>query len=322
MNKILVTGACGQIGTELTLALRERYGDSTVVALDRKPPSCPEFAAPGPFELVDVTDRDSLAEVVDRHEIGAIYHLAAILSAAGEQEPLLCWEVNVNGLRNVLEVARSQGVARLFYPSSIAVFGASTPCQATPQETVLSPSTMYGVTKATGEFLCNYYGERFALDIRGVRYPGLVSSEALPGGGTTDYAVAFFYEAIAHKRYTCFVREDTVLPMMYMPDAVRAAIQLMEFEPAKLRRHADYNLAAMSFSAGELAEEIRKHIPEFDVTYAPDFRQAIADSWPHSIDDSAARAEWGWRPQYDLAAMTADMLNRLGERNAEGKLYR
>ena len=224
----------------------------------------------------------------------------------------------MNGLYNVLEVARERGMVRVFCPSSIAAFGPETPRDNTPQETVLRPRTMYGVTKVAGELLGNYYFSRFGLDVRGVRYPGIISSETLPGGGTTDYAVEIFYEAIKHKRYTCFVREDTVLPMMYMPDCIKAAIDLMEADLSRLKHHADFNLAAMSFSAGELAAEIKKHIPEFTCEYEPDFRQEIADSWPRSIDDSAAREEWGWEPDYDLAAMTADMLDKLGKRYAEG----
>ncbi|HUW09165.1 MAG TPA: NAD-dependent epimerase/dehydratase family protein, partial [Anaerolineae bacterium] len=230
------------------------------------------------------------------------------------------WDVNMNGLHNVLEIAREHKMVRLFCPSSIAVFGPSTPRDNTPQETVMGPSTMYGVTKVAGELLCDYYVRRFGLDVRGLRYPGIISAETLPGGGTTDYAVAIYYEAVRRKRYTCFVREDTVLPMMYMPDCIKSAIDLMEADLSQLKHHSDFNLAAMSFSAGELAAEIRKHIPDFVCEYEPDSRQAIADSWPRSIDDSAAREEWGWEPEYDLAAMTVDMLDKLRRRHAEGNL--
>ena len=321
MQMILVTGACGQIGTELTMALRERYGNENVVAAGHKTPPCPDLRDSGPFEFIDVTNQASLETVVDRYQIDTVYHLAAILSAVGEQKPLLCWQVNMDGLHNVLKVALDRKMVRLFCPSSIAVFGDNTPRDDTPQETILCPSTMYGVTKVAGELLCNYYYQRYGLDVRGVRYPGLISSEALPGGGTTDYAVALYYEAIATKQYTCFVKGDTVLPMMYMPDAIKAAIQLMEAEIASLKHHADYNLAAMSFSAAQQAQEIKKHVPDFTVDYEPDFRQAIADTWPRSIDDSAAREEWGWQPDYNLATMTIDMLDKLGKRHAEGKLY-
>ena len=320
MNKILVTGACGQIGSELTMVLRERYGDKSVVAAGHKTEPSPALRDSGPFEFVDVTKREAVEALVDRHNIDTIYHMAAILSATGEENPHLAWDVNINGLYNVLEVARERKMTRVFCPSSIAAFGPETPRENTPQETVLRPTTMYGVTKVAGELLCDYYFQRFDLDVRGVRYPGIISSETLPGGGTTDYAVQVFYEAIKHKRYTCFVREDTVLPMMYMPDCIRATIMLMEVDLSQLKHHADFNLAGLCFSAGELAAEIRKHIPEFVCEYKPDFRQEIADSWPCSIDDSAAREEWGWEPSYDLATMTADMLEKLSKRYTEGKL--
>jgi nucleoside-diphosphate-sugar epimerase len=229
--------------------------------------------------------------------------------------------VNINGLYNILEIARERKLPRVFCPSSIAVFGPETPRDNTPQETILRPTTMYGVSKVAGELLCNYYVQRFRVDVRGVRYPGIISSETLPGGGTTDYAVAIFYEAVAHKTYTCFVRADTTLPMMYMPDCITGTIDLMEADFSQLGHHADFNMASMSFSAGQLAAEIKKHIPDFVCEYQPDGRQAIADSWPMSIDDSAARQEWGWQPEYDLAAMTADMLDKLGKRSIEGRLY-
>jgi len=314
MKKILVTGACGQIGSELTMALRERYGNENVVAAGHKTKPSEKLHRSGPFEFIDVTKRETVEEVVRKYNIDTIYHLAAILSAVGEEKPQLAWNVNMNGLYNILEIAREHGMVRVFWPSSIAVFGPETPRDNAPQETVLRPTTMYGVTKVAGELLCNYYFKRFGLDVRGVRYPGIISSETPPGGGTTDYAVEIFYEAIKHKRYTCFVREDTVLPMMYIPDAIKGAIDLMEADLSKLKHHADFNLAAMSFSAGELAAEIKKHIPEFVCEYKPDFRQAIADSWPRTIDDSAAREEWGWQPSYDLAAMTVDMLEKLSKR--------
>jgi nucleoside-diphosphate-sugar epimerase len=320
-SRILVTGAAGQIGSELTIALRERYGGPNVVAAGHRTQPSAALCESGPFEFIDVTRRDTLEAVVDRYQIDTIYHMAAVLSAVGEERPHLAWNVNINGLYNVLEVARERQLSRVFCPSSIAVFGPDTPRDCTPQETILRPTTMYGVSKVAGELLCDYYVRRFGVDVRGVRYPGIISSETLPGGGTTDYAVAIFYEAVANKRYTCFVREDTVLPMMYMPDCIRGTIELMEAEFCRLEHHADFNLAAISFSAGELAAEIRKQLPEFVVEYVPDFRQAIADSWPRSLDDRAARQEWGWQPKYDLAAMVADMLAKLGRRHAEGRLY-
>ena len=319
MHRILVTGADGQIGSELTPALRARYGQENVVATDIAEP-CPALCDNGPFEFLDVTQKGAIAAVVDRYNIDTIYHMAAILSATGERKPQLAWNVNANGLYKILEVARERKLTRVFYPSSIAAFGPDTPKDSTPQKTVMRPTTMYGITKVTGELLGNYYFQRFGLDIRSVRYPGIISSETPPGGGTTDYAVEIFYEAIKHKRYTVFVREDTVLPMMYMPDCIRATIMLMETDLSELKHHADFNLAGLSFSAGELAAEIKKHIPDFVCEFRPDFRQEIADSWPRTIDDSAAREEWGWEPEYDLATMVEDMLEKLGKKYEEGRL--
>lgn len=321
MRKILVTGAVGQIGSELTVALRERYGNENVVAAGHRTPPGPELRDAGPFEFLDVTQKSQLEAVVERYQIDTIYHMAAILSAVGEANPHLCWNVNINGLYNVLEVARERKLVRVFCPSSIAAFGPETPREMTPQETVLRPKTMYGVTKVAGELLCDYYFRRFGVDVRGVRYPGIISNVTPPGGGTTDYAVEIYYEAIRHHHYTCFVREDTVLPMMYMPDCIKGTLDLMNADLSRLKHHADFNLAAMSFSAGELAASIRKYMPDFTIEYKPDpVRQAIADSWPKSIDDSAARQEWGWQPAYDLDAMTRDMLEKLGQRYREGKL--
>ncbi len=319
MKKILVTGSVGQIGSELTMELRRRYGNDNVVAGGRKTKPSEQLLNSGPFEVVDCTDMDSLRKFVKKYDIDIIYHLAAILSAVGEAKPQLAWDVNINGLCNVLEVAQENKCA-VFVPSSIGAFGPSTPQDDTPQDTIQRPNTMYGVTKVAGELLCDYYVKRFDLDIRGCRYPGIISYETLPGGGTTDYAVAIYFEAVKNKKYTCFVREDTRLPMMYMPDCLKASIDLMEADFSQLKHYSDFNLTAMSFSAGELAAEIKKHIPEFTCTYEPDFRQDIADSWPNSIDDSAAREEWGWEPSYDLAAMTEDMLRVLTQRHAEGKL--
>ncbi len=321
MRRILVTGAVGQIGSELTIELRQRYGAENVVATGHRTQPSAVLCEGGPFEFIDVTRRETLEEVVDRYNIDTIYHMAAVLSAVGEEKPHVAWNVNINGLYNVLEVTRERNLVRVFCPSSIAVFGPETPRQNTPQETVLRPTTMYGVTKVTGELLCDYYVQRFGVDVRGVRYPGIISSETLPGGGTTDYAVAIYYEAIANRHYTCFVREDTVLPMMYMPDCIKGTIDLMEADSDRLKHHADFNMSSMSFSARELADEIKKRIPEFECEYKSDFRQAIADSWPCSIDDNAAREEWGWEPAYDLEAMTVDMLDKLGQRHAAGRLY-
>lgn len=322
MKKILVTGAVGQIGSELTMALRKKYGAENVIATGRKTKPSDELKNSGPFYFVDVNKIETVEEIVKKHNIDTVYHMAAILSAVGEKNPQLCWDVNMNGTINLLELGLKYEMARVIIPSSIAVWGKGVPLDSTPQESVLKPSTMYGVTKVCGELLCDYYVKRFGLDIRGLRYPGIISYETLPGGGTTDYAVAIYYEAVDKGSYTCFVREDTVLPMMYMPDCINATIQLAESDFAKLVHHADFNLAAMSFNVKELADSIRKHIPDFKVSYEPDFRQAIADSWPNSIDDSAARKEWGWRPKYDLDAMTTDMLEHLQDRKKKGTLYR
>jgi len=319
-GRILVTGAVGQIGSELTLALRDRYGGSQVIAAGHHTPPGPELRETGPFVFVDVTKRQELAPLIEQHQIGTIYHMAALLSAVGEARPHLCWDVNTNGLYNVLELAREHNM-RLFCPSSIAVFGPETPRDQTPQETVLRPRTMYGVTKVTGELLCSYYCHRFGVDVRGVRYPGIISNVTPPSGGTTDYAVEIFYEAIRNQSYTCFVRPETVLPMMYMPDCIKAALDLMAADLAQLKHHADFSVSAMSFAAHDLEERIREHMPSFTVRYEPDpVRQAIADSWPKSIDDSAAREEWGWQPEYGLAAMTADMLDKLSSRHERGAL--
>lgn len=307
--KILITGALGQIGSELTAALKKTYGEKNVVTSDlREAQIAEEFL---PYENLDVLDNSTLARIVKKHDIKVIYHLAAILSAAGERNPNLCWNINMTGLHNVLEVARELQIKQIICPSSIAVFGPETERDNTKQETIILPKTMYGLTKAAGELLCDYYVAKFGLDVRGIRYPGLISYKTLPGGGTTDYAVEIFYEAIRKKSYICFLEAGTVLPMMYMPDAIRGTIQLAETDFKKLKHHSNFNFAGMSFSCAELAEEIRKHIPEFKITYEPDFRQKIADSWPRSVDDSPARNEWGWKAEYDLAKMTEDMMENL-----------
>ncbi|MFH1009599.1 MAG: NAD-dependent epimerase/dehydratase family protein [bacterium] len=321
IKKILVTGSVGQIGSELTIALREHYGAENVIATGRKTQPSEALLKSGPFHFIDVAKTESVEEIIKKYNIDTVFHMAAILSAVGEKNPQLCWDVNMNGLYNILELGLKHEMARLIIPSSIAVFGPGIPLNNTPQETVLKPTTMYGVTKVAGELLCDYYFRRFDLDVRGVRYPGIISSETLPGGGTTDYAVEIFYKAIEEKRYTCFLREDTTLPMMHMPDCIKATLDLAEADLSKLKHHSDFNVSAMSFSAGELAASIKKYIPDFVVDYKPDFRQAIADSWPNSIDDTAAREEWGWQPSYDLEAMTKDMIETLSERHRKGKLY-
>jgi nucleoside-diphosphate-sugar epimerase len=320
MEKILVTGAVGQIGSELTMALREKYGAGNVVATGHRTPPGAELRDSGPYESINVAQRDTVVGVIDKYGIDTIYHMAAILSAVGEGNPPLCWDVNMNGLKNVLDVAVEKELTRVFVPSSIAVFGAGIPLDDTPNDTVLKPKTMYGVTKVAGELLAEYYVKRFGLDCRGVRYPGIISHETLPGGGTTDYAVAIYYDAVKKGSYECFVRADTVLPMMYMPDAIKATLDIMEAPFDSLEHHCDFNVSAMSFSAGELADNIKKFMPGFTCTFAPDFRQAIADSWPNSMDDSAARKEWGWRPAYDLDAMTKDMLTALKAKHEKGLL--
>ncbi len=311
MKKILIIGAVGQIGSELTLKMRELYGNQNVIASTRKTEPSQKIKESGPFEFFDVMDRKKLEAVCDKYKVDHIVNMAAILSAVGEKDPMFAWDVNMNGLINILETAREKKIKQILMPSSIAVFGPGTPRVNTPQDTVLKPTTMYGVTKVAGELLCDYYVRKYGVDIRGLRYPGIISHETLPGGGTTDYAVAIYYEAIQHGKYTCFVRESTKLPMMYMPDCLKATIDLFEADFSKLKHHSDFNVAGMSFTVGEMATEIRKHMPDFKIDYQPDFRQAIADSWPESIDDTAAREEWGWKPAYTLASMTVDMLTEL-----------
>ena len=322
MKKILVTGAVGQIGSELTLELRKRFGAENVIATGRKTEPSAELKESGPFHFIDVTNMESVEEIVKKYDIDTIIHMAAILSAVGEKNPQLCWDVNMNGTLTILELGLKYEMSRIVIPSSIAVWGKGVPLDDTPQETVLKPTTMYGVTKVCGELLGDYYVQRFGLDVRGLRYPGIISYETLPGGGTTDYAVAIYYEAVDKGKYTCFVREDTKLPMMYMPDAIDGTIQLAEADFSKLVHHCDFNHAAMSFDVGELANAIRKYLPDFEISYKPDYRQEIADSWPNSIDDSAARQEWGWKPAWDLDGMTRDMLEHLQERKKAGTLYR
>ncbi|NLK44055.1 MAG: L-threonine 3-dehydrogenase [Tissierellia bacterium] len=312
MRKILVTGALGQIGSELTTELRRIYGANNVVASGRRLKEGHEkLIESGPFEIVDITNGKELHEMVKKHNINTIINLAAILSAVGEKYPEECWNINMNGLYNVLEVAREEN-CMVFTPSSIAAFGPTTPPDNTPQDTIQRPTTMYGVTKVAGELLCDYYFKKFGVDTRGVRFPGLISYETLPGGGTTDYAVHIYYDALKNKRYTSFIAKGTMMDMMYMPDALDAIIQLMEADPSKLIHRNAFNVTAMSFDPEMIAGSIRKFIPEFELEYDVDpVRQAIADSWPNSLDDSAAREEWGWDPKYDLNGMTKDMLEKL-----------
>ncbi|MBI4537980.1 MAG: NAD-dependent epimerase/dehydratase family protein [Gemmatimonadetes bacterium] len=310
MKRILVSGAAGQIGSELVPALRARYGAATVIATDIRD-AHDALGKDGIFEVVDSTDAAALDKTVQRHGIDAIYHLAAILSATAEYSPQRAYRINLGGLFNVLEVAREHGCA-VFTPSSIAAFGPSTPRDGTPQDTVQRPTSIYGITKVAGELLCDYYFTRFGVDTRGLRYPGLISHTARPGGGTTDYAVEIFYHALQYGRYTCFLAADTQLDLMYMPDAIRAAIELMEAEPARLRHRNAFNIAAFQATPAALAEAIRRHLPEFEIRYEIDpVRQRIADSWPRRVDDAAAREEWGWRAAYDLEATVADMLRSL-----------
>ena len=314
MKKILVTGSVGQIGSELTMLLRELYGNDNVVAGGNRTKPTGKLLESGPFEIVDCTNVEQLAETVTKYKIDTIYHLAAILSAVAEAKPNLAWNVNINGLYNVLEVARENNCA-VFTPSSIGAFGPSTPVDNTPQDTIQRPNTMYGVTKVAGELLCDYYYKRFGVDTRGVRYPGIISNETLPGGGTTDYAVDIYYEAIKKKQYTCFLKAGTFLDMMYMPDALKAAVDIMEADPSKLIHRNAFNISTMSFDPEKLADSIKKHIPDFKIDYDVDeMRQAIADSWPNNMDDSAAKEEWGWNYDYDLPKMTEDMLTVLGKK--------
>ena len=314
MKRVLVTGAVGQIGSELTLALREKFGADNVVAGGRKTKPSPELRDSGPFEVVDCTDVKAVEDTVKKYGIDTIYHLAAILSAVAEANPQLAWKVNIDGLYNVLEVAREHKCA-VFVPSSIGAFGPSTPPDGTPQDTIQRPNTMYGVTKVSGELLCDYYHKRFGVDTRGVRYPGIISNVTLPGGGTTDYSVEIFYEAIKKGRYTCCLKEGTKLDMMYMPDAIKAALDLMDADPKKLKHRNAFNVTAMSFAPEDIAAEVKKLVPNFTMDYSVDpVRQAIAESWPNYMDDSAAREQWGWQPAYDLPAMAKDMIEVLSKK--------
>ena len=307
-RKILVLGTVGQIGTDLTPALRQRYGPDSVVAVGHRTMPTDEFLKAGPFETVDATDKEGLRALVRKHDIGAIYHMATILSGDGEMDPDLAWHVNMDSLKNVLDLGVEFGMRQIFWPSSIAVFGPTTPRIDTPQRTILEPTTMYGVTKVAGENLCNYYFVKHGLDVRGLRYPGLVTYKTFSGGGTSDYSIEIFIDAIKHGHYTCFVTAETAMPLMYMDDAIRATMEVMAADPSKITVRNSYNVSALSFTAGELAEEVAQRVDGFTYDFKPDFRQAIADSWPDSLDDSVARRDWGWEPEYDLPTLVDTML--------------
>jgi len=311
-NKILVIGASGQIGVELTMALRNIYGNQNVIASDLREQN-PLLEGTGPYVSLDVMNKEMLHVQVIRQNITQIYLLAAILSATGEKNPNLAWNLNMQGLLNVLDIAKEEKLHKVYWPSSIAVFGPTSPKILCPQQTIIEPTTVYGISKYAGEFWCNYYFNRYGVDVRSIRYPGLISYKSAPGGGTTDYAVEIFHEAITEQKYTCFLEEDTYLPMMYMPDAIKATIELMEAPAAKISIRHSYNVGALSFSPKELAAEIKKHIPNFSIDYKVDYRQQIANSWPASIDDSVATNDWGWKPDYNLASMTKDMLANLNK---------
>jgi nucleoside-diphosphate-sugar epimerase len=309
-KKTLIIGSSGQIGTDLALELRKQRGNDNVICSDLKPSSNLELAN-GPFEVIDVMDKNRIEEIIKKHHVKEVYLLAALLSATAEKNPKLGWDLNMEGLFNLLNIAKDGLIDKLFWPSSIAVFGPTTPRYNTPQQTVMEPSTVYGISKQAGERWCEYYFNKFGVDVRSIRYPGLISYKSAPGGGTTDYAVEIFHEAKKHKTYTCFLSENSGLPMMYMPDAIKATIQLMEAPKENIKTRSSYNLSGMSFTPKEIAEAIKQHIPEFTIDYKPDFRQAIADSWPASIDDSVAKKEWGWKADYDLNAMVEDMLKNV-----------
>lgn len=309
-KSILIIGACGQIGTELTLALRKKYGNENVVASDIREGN-ENLMESGPFEILDATDYKAIENVVMYHEIGEIYLMAAMLSATAEKFPMRAWDLNMSSLFNVLNLAKDKKINKLFWPSSIAVFGPSTPKKNTPQHTIMEPSTVYGISKQSGERWCSYYHNKYGVDVRSLRYPGLISWKTLPGGGTTDYAVEIYHKALENKSYTCFLKQDTKLPMMFMDDAIRATVGIMDSGIENIKERSSYNLAAMSFTPNEVAKSIQKHIPEFKIDFEPDFRQEIADSWPQSIDASKAEQDWGWQAEFDLEKTTATMLGNL-----------
>lgn len=311
-KNILIIGACGQIGTELTQALRDLHGNNHVIASDIREGSS-ELMSSGPFEILDATNLAGLSALVDQYRITEIYLMAAMLSATAERFPDKAWHLNMTSLFHVLSIAREKKLSRIFWPSSIAVFGPTTPRVNTPQYTVMEPGTVYGISKQAGERWCEYYYQKFGVDVRSLRYPGLISWKTEPGGGTTDYAIEIFHEALRNNSYSCFLEANTRLPMMYMDDAIRATIQLMEADKEAVKIRSSYNLSAMSFTPAEIAEAIKKHQPDFKITYAPDFRQQIANSWPDSIDDSRAQQDWGWHPEFDLDHTTAEMLQKLSQ---------
>jgi len=314
-SRILIIGACGQIGTELTAALRKRFGTDKVVASDIREGD-EAMMAGGHFELLDATDYNAVEDVIFRYKVDTVYLMAAMLSAIAEKFPSKAWDLNMNSLFHVLNLAKEGKVKKVFWPSSIAVFGETTPSTNTPQTTVMEPSTVYGISKQTGERWCEYYHNKYGIDVRSIRYPGLISYTTEPGGGTTDYAVDIYHRALKHGEYRCFLQEGTTLPMMYMDDAIRATIGIMDAEPATIKIRSSYNLAGVSYAPEEVVESIQKHLPDFKIAYEPDFRQAIADSWPQSIDDSVARKDWGWSHEFDLDAITEIMLNNLKSRYA------
>lgn len=307
---ILVLGASGQIGTELTQKLREVYGETNVIASDIREGNA-EMMASGPFEIIDATCKETILSVVQKYNVNQVYLLAAMLSATAEKFPQKAWDLNMSSLLAILDLAKEKHIQQVYWPSSIAVFGSSTPKNNTPQQTIMEPSTVYGISKISGEFWCNYYHQKYGVDVRSIRYPGIISWKTKPGGGTTDYAVDIYFKAIEDKKYECFLSENTRLPMMYMPDAVNATIQLMQEKSENIKIRTSYNLSAIDFTPKEIAAEIQKHLPDFQITYKPDFRQAIADSWPSSINDDHARKDWNWKHNFDLETMTKDILKNL-----------
>ena len=311
-GRILIIGACGQIGTELTLKLREIHGNDQVIASDIRE-GAEELMQSGPFEILNATDEPHIKEVVQKYEVKQVYLMAAMLSATAEKAPMKAWDLNMDSLFHILNLAKEGTIDKIFWPSSIAVFGPTTPKDDTPQTTVMEPTTVYGISKQTGERWCEYYFNKFGVDVRSIRYPGIISYKTLPGGGTTDYAIEIFHEAIKNSEYTSFLAEDAALPMMYMDDAIKATVDIMEAPAEKVKVRSSYNLSAISFTPEVLAKEIRKHITDFEIKYEPDFRQKIAESWPSTIDDNAAREDWGWEHEFDLEKMTTTMLEGVGK---------